>query len=276
MDSDGVLGNVGRKLKPFAFSLSTFEGQINGLSARWIPIFVLGSLVAHGVLFTAVNQFAGQPSTRQNPQVTFVKVSEIPKPAATLPVQEKIKPPPPPKEVVRKPRVRTDERLPKPTEPQPEVEIRGGVNNSTALPGTGRIGAPSVAEGNSAEVQVKPEAAVNPPPPPVAVSQEDLSAEGVPVAEAVADTPADCPLPQGLDLTEDAVNAGVTSGELWVDFSVARDGSVGNAVLKKGTGYEIDSLALSAVRKLKCKPATIGGQPVPIKSRRMKLVVVPY
>jgi hypothetical protein len=109
---------------------------------------------------------------------------------------------------------------------------------------------------------VNPDDANKPPPEPLS---------GVPdtVAEVAADAPAQCPLPPNLELTNDALNAGVTNAEVVIEVAIASSGSIQEAQLKVGTGFEIDKVALRAALKLKCSPAVLAGRPVAVTGKKL-------
>ena len=246
-------------------------------STRPAWAFALASFAVHAGLVLGVTTLP--EAVQKQKEFQYVKVSEIPKivptalPAEVQVAEEKPKPPPP--EKARKPRPREDERVKPKAEPAaPPPEVRAGINDSMALPGTGKAGAPAVAAGNSAEVAAEPEAARNPPPPPVPVSNDPPDPDRTPVSEAIADVPAKCPNPPALDLTDDAVNAGITAAEIVVDVFISSTGAVRDAILKKGTGYAIDQKVIDAAKKLICVPALVAGKAVAVKNRRLSWKVV--
>lgn len=258
--------------------MSTVSPAENGMRRNFA--LVLASAAIHVSVFASLARLPG--ARNSTPQTLPVRVQEIPKPVPTAAlsptaapppeVVEKPKPKPPVKE--RKPRVREEAKKPPDPAPLQEIEARGGLSNSTALPGTGKAGAPSVAEGNSAEVGVDPSKADAPPAPLAAQgSQPEADPDAVPVVEAAADVAARCPLPT-LDLSEDALNAGLTSAELALQVSISSTGAVMSAVLKKGTGYQIDNIALVAARKIVCTPAQSAGKPVAVKEKKLIWKVV--
>lgn len=261
-----------------------------GSSARVPLLTVALSLVLHGAAVAGlwITQTVAPPSTKPvTAKVTLVQPprpeptaaptaapTPAPTPAPTARPTPKATPVPkkePPKEQpekTRQARAREDERV-KPQEQPPEpVEIRGGLSDSTALDPTQSANAPAVALGNSAEVAVDPAKGDLPPPAPVApgtnAGEVDYSARGV--EEAFADTEADCSgaLPE-LELTEDAVNAGVSSGKLLIEVIIDEGGKVRNVKLLKGTGYEIDRVAVEAIRSITCVAATSGGEPTVVR-----------
>ena len=73
-------------------------------------------------------------------------------------------------------------------------------------------------------------------------------------AESTVDKTAQCTLPE-INLTDDASNAGVTSGSVIIEVQINSLGKVIEAKLIKGTGYKIDEIALRAAKELNCKPA---------------------
>lgn len=233
------------------------------LDKNIFQIAALASLCAHGVIFVSASRYL--PESLKAPEPISVKVSlNTPKPPpqiATTPVAKPTAPPP-------RPRVRVDKRLPPPPVPQKPPEVRAGLSDSLAKPGTARDLAPAVAVGNSSLVEVNPEDANKPPPPPLSVGEEE------PVAEAAADSPAQCPLPPSLELTTDALNAGLTNAEVVIEVAIASSGLIQDAKLKNGTGYEIDKIAIKAAMKLKCSPAVIGGRAVAIMGKKLVWKVI--
>ena len=73
-------------------------------------------------------------------------------------------------------------------------------------------------------------------------------------AESTVDKTAQCTLPE-INLSEDATNAGVTSGSVIIEIQINSQGKVTEAKLIKGTGYKIDEIALQAAKLLNCKAA---------------------
>jgi hypothetical protein len=124
--------------------------------------------------------------------------------------------------------------------------------------------APAIAQGNSSLAAVNPEDANKPVPLPDSPSDADQE-----VSEALADTPARCPVPPNLELTTDALNAGLTNAEVIIEVAVNALGAVENAKLKTGTGYEIDKVALKAALKLKCTPAVLSGKTVRVAGKKL-------
>lgn len=246
-----------------------------GTPARITLLTVVLSLVLHGAAVAGLwfaQTYAPASKDAVVSKVTLVQPpptpapTVVPRPTAT-PVPKK-EPPQKKPEKTRKARAREDERI-KPEEQPPEpVEVRGGLSDSTALNPSQTAKSPAVALGNSAEVAVDPTKGDLPPPPPVAPGtnsdEVDFSAQAV--EEAFADTGADCSgsLPE-LELTEDAVNAGVSSGKLLIEVIIDEGGKVRNVKLLKGTGYEIDQVAVEAIRSITCVAATSGGEPTVVR-----------
>ncbi|APJ03837.1 energy transducer TonB [Silvanigrella aquatica] len=73
-------------------------------------------------------------------------------------------------------------------------------------------------------------------------------------SEATVDKTAQCTLPE-INLTEDAINAGVTSGSVIIEVHINSLGKVVDSKLIKGTGYKIDQVAVNAAKELNCKAA---------------------
>ena len=229
---------------------------------------LLLSVVGHGVIFLAVSAVSVSPKPEKVIQKVIVRDIPKPPPPAPPPVVEKKEqppPPPPPKPLKeRKPRVREDKRTP-PVE-APVQEIRAGLSDSVAAPG--KSSGPAIAQGNTAEAAVDPAAANRPPPPPVAVSTEPPpDPNSAPVSEAAADTPAKCSSLGEIQISDDAVNAGITSGKVIVEAVIGFDGKVIKATLKKGTGYQVDNLVVDRILKLRCAPAKQGGKDVAMRWR---------
>jgi TonB family protein len=246
---------------------------------------IAASIVLHGAAVSAlwISQTVAPPA--QEPvtaQVTLIDARPTPVPTpppAPVATPEPVATPrstpvpkkEPPKEKVektRQARAREDERVKPAEQPEEPVEIRGGLSDSTALDPALSTGAPAVALGNSAEVAVDPSKGDLPPPAPVApgTNSDDVDYSARAVEEAFADTEADCSgsLPE-LELTEDAVNAGVSSGKLLIEVIIDEKGTVRNVKLVKGTGYEIDRIAVEAIRSIKCVAATSNGEPTIVR-----------
>lgn len=214
------------------------------------------SAVFHVGLFGVAALTLPSKVSRKEPESVKVRLAEPPKVVATpAPV---VATPPPPKP---RPPVRVDKRQPPPEKPIPKPEVRAGLSDSLAKPGTARDNAPAVAVGNSSLAAVIPEDA-NKPVPATELEPEK-------VLEAVADSPARCPVPPNLELTTDALNAGLTNAEVIIEVAVNSTGGVENAKLKTGTGYEIDKVALKAALKLKCTPAVLAGKPVGVEGKKL-------
>lgn len=217
---------------------------------------IAGSLLAHGTLAVTVAQLpSGVLETKPMP----VKV-QIQTPSAVVPT-------PVPKddpiyEEPTKPKPRVSKQAPKPAAP---VEVRAGLSESTTTNATSNIAVPL---GNSAELAVDPSQASL--TPPVAVDDDVANA----VSENVSDSVAVCSFPSELAITDEAVNAGITTGQVVIEVIVGRDGAVREPILKKGVGYGVDELAIAAARKLKCKPALRGGVPVSVKNKKLVWTIV--
>ena len=196
----------------------------------------------------------------------LVTIKPIPPPPPPQPVVEKVKPPEPPiitPPAVKKPKARQDltkKVLPK-SVPQ---EIRGGVSNSTALKGTGSAGAPAVAEGNSSEVAVDPNAKG---PAPALSSEESNEPFGPVVSENAVDEVAKCPKLPEVQITDEAANAGITSGVIILDVTISGEGKVVDAKIKKPLGYGLEAKAIEAAMKMKCSPGKIGGKSIGVIKR---------
>jgi hypothetical protein len=191
----------------------------------------------------------------KEPETVKVRIAEPPKVAP--PVAEVINTPKP------RPPVRVDRRQPPPEKPVAKPEARAGLSDSLAKPGTVNANAPAIAVGNSSLATVNPEDANKPPPAPLSGIEDEN------VSEAVADTPARCPVPPNLELTTDALNAGLTNAEVIIEVAVTAVGDVREAKLKTGTGYEIDKVALKAALKLKCTPAVLSGKAVGVAGKKL-------
>ncbi|NBX18641.1 MAG: hypothetical protein EBR09_14900 [Proteobacteria bacterium] len=216
----------------------------------------LSSAFHLGVFWIAAQTLPSKISRRE-PESIKVRIAEPPKTVSTpAPVVEATPKPRPP--------VRVDRRKPPPEKPDPKPEVRAGLSDSLAKEGTARENAPVIAQGNSSLAGVNPEDANKPVPPPAA--PEEVESE---VSEALADTPARCPVPPNLELTIDALNAGLTNAEVIIEVAVNAAGSVENAKLKTGTGYEIDNVALKAAMKLKCTPAVLSGKTVRVAGKKL-------
>ena len=119
---------------------------------------------------------------------------------------------------------------------------------------------------------MNPEDARKPPPPAAPGPAAEPDPDSVPVTEAAADVPAKCPSLPEIPITDDAANAGVTSGEIVIEVIVGSKGNIIEARIKKGTGFDIDGVALREVKKLSCTPASVGGKSVATKR---KLITIP-
>lgn len=221
---------------------------------------VLISILGHAGLVMLVARSLPESTPSPEPKSIRVKIAEAPRPVPTQVPIEKTPPPAP----TAKPKIRVDKRVPKPPTPQQSPpEERAGLSDSLAKPGTEKSNAPAIAVGNSSLVEVKPEDANKPPPAALPEGEPE------PVAETVADSPARCPLPPSLELTADALNAGITNAEVIIEVAIASSGLIKNAKIRTGTGFEIDKVAVKAALNLKCAPATIAGQPVAVVGKKL-------
>ncbi len=241
---------------------------------------VSASVVVHAILFSAAHVI---PAPQKMPvSSTTVKVTALTStPTATplpTPVIEKPTPQPTQAPVVRTPKPRVDKRVN--AEPVPKdkpVEVRGGLSNSTALSNTGKGGL-VVAEGNSSEVAVDPSKAGNPPPPPAATEipnseTESLPIGQVPILESVADVPAKCLNIPEIPITDEAANAGISSGMISAEVSIDVAGKVSDVKIRKGLGFGLDQAVAEVLKKITCTPGRVAGKPVPIKKKRIEINV---
>ena len=217
--------------------------------------FIISTVLHFCILWLASLTLPNQSRVKE-PEAVKVRIAEPPK-VAPPPVAEAINTPKP------RPPVRVDRRQPPPEKPVSKPEVRAGLSDSLAKPGTANANAPAIAVGNSSLATVNPEDANKPPPAPLS------GIEGENVSEAVADTPARCPVPPNLELTTDALNAGLTNAEVIIEVAVTAVGDVREAKLRTGTGYEIDKVALKAAMKLKCTPAVLSGKPVGVAGKKL-------
>lgn len=217
---------------------------------------LLASVVSHAVLFVTAQVLLPEGLHRQETTAVKVSIAQPPSSAVTPVPVPTVQPP-----KIRPP-IRVDKRLPVPAQKPPEPEVRAGLSDSLAKPGTARDTAPAVAVGNSSLAAVNPDDANKPPPEP-------LSGDPESVAELAADAPAQCPLPPSLELTNDALNAGVTNAEVVIEVAIASSGAIQEAQLKVGTGFEIDKIAMRAALKLKCTPAVLAGRPVAVTGKKL-------
>lgn len=233
-------------------------------SARWVSISSpLISTVLHSLLFASSVVFLKNTSTR--PNETSVKVS-LSRPAVPAePAKPLVEPRPEPTPQPRQ-KVRTDRRVKEPQPQDAEPEVRAGLSDSLALDNTARANAPQIAVGNSSLAEVNPEDANKPVPSARAALDS--------VVEAAADFPAECPLPPRLDLTDDALNAGLTNAEVVIEVTIDSFGAVENALLRSGTGFDIDEVARTTALRLKCKPALLAGQPVAVTGKKLVWKVI--
>jgi protein TonB len=215
------------------------------------------SAALHGALFWIASRTLSDTSAVREPESIKVRIAEPPRVMTT--------PAPPPVVNTPKPRppVRVDRRQPVPEKPVPQPEVRAGLSDSLAKPDTARPDAPAVAVGNSSLAPVNPADADKPPPAPLSGTESDN------VSEALTDSPAKCPVPPNLELTTDALNAGLTNAEVIIEVAVTAAGLVQDAKLKAGTGFEIDKVALKAALKLKCTPAVLSGKAVGVAGKKL-------
>jgi len=223
---------------------------------------VLLSMVGHAALLTIAVRVLPEVQSRPEPKSIRVKIAEAPPRAAVPASPPAVKTPPP--AATPQPKIRVDKRVTPPPAPQQQPpEERAGLSDSLALPGTARTNAPAVAVGNSSLAEVNPEDANKPPPSALPAGEPE------PVAETLADAPARCPLPPSLELTTDALNAGVTNAEVVIEVAIASNGLIQDAKIRTGTGFEIDKVAVKVALKLRCSPAIIAGRPVAVVGKKL-------
>lgn len=253
-------------LQPGRHSGSKIGVQLESLTAFLPGLLVSAIIHVFGVLVMIGLGLIG-PAQEPAPRVVQVKI------AAPEVAPQPISEPPPipevpkeePKEDVRQARARESVEAP-PVETPPE--IRGGLSDSVSTTAESET-APAVALGNSSEVAVDPALADSPPPSAVPIGtngDEAVDYNARAVEEVFADSSADCSaaIPQ-LDLTEDAINAGVTSGELVFETIVDEQGRVRQPKLVRGTGFEIDRVATEALAGITCAPAMADGKPTVVR-----------
>lgn len=203
-----------------------------------------------------------QKLTERVAKVTLATPKEAAPEAEVIPLVSPpvLRDPPPQKpEKTRSARPRESEKTPPQQRPE---EVLGGLSESLAKTDTPSESAPAVAQGNSSELAVDPSKGDLPPPDPAAVGATGaVDYAAVAVEEAFADTSASCAgaLPK-LDLSEDAINAGLTKGRLVFDVIIDASGRVRQPKLLRGTGFAIDKIATSALAKIVCKPAESAGK----------------
>lgn len=91
--------------------------------------------------------------------------------------------------------------------------------------------------------------------------------------ESTVDKTAQCTLPE-INLSEDALNAGVTNGSVIIEVQINSLGKVVAAKLIKGTGYKVDEIALRAAKELNCKPAWREKENIGV-IKRINWIIVP-
>ena len=226
-------------------STTAWAPRVDSRAARWeLPAALAASVCLHIALCLVPGNLP--TSVPKAPTIAHVRVVEPPPPQ---PAQQPAPEPP------RAPRVRRP--VPGAAPAAPVAGIRDSVRHAERS----SVAAP---EGNSLEVPVVPHQETPPSPGGFA----DPDGGGTVALEAAADTPARCKEPE-LDLTEDALAAGVRSGRLEIEVQVSSKGRILSARLVKGTGYLIDGLALDAARSLKCTPATRAGVPVALAKKKL-------
>jgi outer membrane biosynthesis protein TonB len=245
-------------------------------------LVVLASMALHvcGALFVFLLTRDVEP---QPPVVTIAKVSlagPVPKPAPVAavpperplqPLREKPKDRPP----VRKARARERDNV---NPSQDTVQVRGGLSDSTRVKSDNTAPSTVVPQGNSSELPVDPSAAIQGDLAPVPTGSQtgavDYSA--LAVEEGFADVPADCAgaLPD-LDLTSDALNAGLRRGRLAFEAVIDESGRVREVRLIKGTGYDIDRVARDALQGIVCRPAQASGRAAIVR-KELVFEVVDY
>jgi protein TonB len=202
-------------------------------------LFIL-SLLIHFLLFILPRVFLSQnvKNTELKRDAVFIQIA--PAHSQVVPVtHEKV--PPKPKELPKE--VQTKKLIQKTVVPQP---------------------APVV----SAAPEISP--ASLPHPSSIAGDKGDVSIAAV--SESVVDEPARCVTPE-IPITEDAANAGVTSGKVVLQVQISSEGKVVSATLLKGTGFRIDEEVLQQARKMVCEPARKDGKSVAVVKRVLWKIV---
>ncbi len=92
-----------------------------------------------------------------------------------------------------------------------------------------------------------------------------------PVLEALVDKAARCQTPD-LTITQDAANAGITSGKIILEVQISSSGKVIGVKILKGTGFKIDEEVIRLAEGMICSPAEKGGKSVAVIKRLQWLI----
>lgn len=206
------------------------------------PVFLifLYSIIAHIIIFSSVVFFLQKSVKNAEKQnVVYMQITAAPQSVAA-PKKEIQKP----KELPKKPVIKKlVQQQPLSTKPAPLV-------------------------------QQQPEEKPQTNPNPTTQSSANADANDVatkPVVEAVVDKAARCKTPE-IALTQDAANAGVTSGKVILEVQISADGKVTEAKILKGTGFQIDDAVVALAKKMDCIPAEKDGKSVAVIKRMQWLI----
>jgi TonB family protein len=192
-----------------------------------VPLTFLYSIIFHTVFF-----FLQPLEDKKSSKIVYLEITA--QPPAVAPKKEMQKP----KELPKKPVIKKlIQQQPLDTKPAPLVPPQVEEKPLT----------------NSASTQSSANADAN-----------DVPIKFVP--EAIVDKAARCQTPE-IALTQDAVNAGVTSGKVSIEAQISADGKVTEAKILKGTGFQIDDSIIALAKKMYCIPAQKDGKNVAVVKR---------
>lgn len=244
---------------------------------RLLPPLVF-SLVVHAGLFVGALA-VDPPAKKKKPRTLEVAIVEpkkpvppevVPSPEPEKP-PEPVKPPPKPPEKKVAPAPPKEEAPPPPPAPPPKPVAFSVDMESTVTGGEGPVVAAVEGGGNLFADPKKggepgPKQVERPPPPPSGRGK-DPSATGEDVTEPIPLLSEDQRRPP---YTQEALSREV-EGVMLVELLIGEDGSVREAVLRKGLGYGLDEAALKFIKeRYRFKPATFRGKPI---SRRISFPI---
>jgi protein TonB len=232
-----------------------------------VAIFLLVSLVLHGVGFWALSRVANRPRpVAQRPvELVMVEVAKPPPPPPEPPKEEPPKPPPPKPKAVKPPPIKVaeapkpqppppQEAPPPPNEPPPEQPAKppplvvGMTMSSTTAAGT--FAAPV---GNTSYGRVDP----------TARDPKEVKAYSAPKYTPIYQVDREPTVASEVKIPypEEARRAGI-EGTVTLSITIDPDGRVVNAKIVSGPGYGLNEAARDAIKRFRFKPAIKGGEAV--------------
>jgi protein TonB len=235
-------------------------------SRDWVPMFLLVSLVVHGVGFVLLSRMADRtvPTVQRPVELVMVEVPRPPPPPPPPPEQEPPKPPPKPKAPppVKVARAEKPPPPPPPDAPPPPPNDAPPPEPSAkpvplvvglSLSSTTSAGGFAAPVGNTVYGKTGDRA----------TDPKDVKAYSAPKYVPVyqVDTQPTVAAEVKIPYPDEARRAGV-EGSVTMSITIDTEGRVVKAVVIKGLGYGLDEAARGALLRFRFKPAIKNGEPV--------------